>query len=180
MEAASVIGRVFALEALAAISSLNIDEVMAAANRLAARQLLSALERPSDENASFSHGLVRDVTYESLTKERRAELHEAYAGWAEEGGRVRSSVIAHHLDRAYVLRCELGLPGEEERVLAARAAIAFAMSGQEALEPMSDRPRLLPSTCDRAVPADRRRRSRRGRLAREAQRAVGHARVPIG
>ena len=99
----------------------------------------------------------------------------------EEGGRVRSSVIAHHLDRAYVLRCELGLPGEEERVLAPPVLRSPSRCpARTPSRPMPDRPRIaalaraiglcrLTAGDDRVVA-----------IAREAQRVSGNLAFRLG
>ena len=52
----------------ACLSSLARDEVIAEAGTDAFR---------------FAHLLIRDVTYEGMLKQRRAELHERFADWLE-------------------------------------------------------------------------------------------------
>jgi class 3 adenylate cyclase len=129
LETASAIGRVFPLEAASSIGGVPLEDVARSAASLESRNLLTTVGAVSGENASFSHALVRDVAYESMTKERRAELHQRYAGWLEARGHAFPTIVAHHLEQAYLLRCSLGVPGPEERLLAARAAAAFAAGG---------------------------------------------------
>ena len=133
LETASAIGRVFPLEGVASIGRTALDDVADAFGSLETRHLLTEVGSVHGANASFSHALVREVAYDSMTKERRADLHERYAGWLEARGRALPSVIAHHLEQAYLLRCSLGMPGPDEWRLAARAAAAFAAGGLQAI-----------------------------------------------
>ena len=132
LETASTIGRVFPLEAVAAIGDTGLEDAARTAASLQSRNLLTAVGAVHGDNASFSHALVREVAYGSMTKERRADLHHRYADWLEARGRALPMVVGHHLEQAYVLRCSLGVPGPEERRLAADAAAAFAAGGQQA------------------------------------------------
>ncbi len=133
LETASAIGRVFPLEGAASIARIGLDQVSAAATSLEGRHLLTEVGSVHGANTSFSHALVREVAYQSMTKERRADLHERYAAWLQARGRTLPSVVAHHLEQAYVLRSSLGVPGPDEWRLAARAATAFAASGLHAI-----------------------------------------------
>ena len=69
---------------------------------------------PGGGGYAFRHALIRDAAYESLTKERRAELHERFARL--DGGPPRCSpdefeaILGYHLEQAYGYREELA-PG---------------------------------------------------------------------
>jgi predicted ATPase/class 3 adenylate cyclase len=85
----------------------------------------------------FRHVLIRDAAYEGTSKERRAELHERFAAWIEANlpDRVteREEIAGYHLEQAYRLRAELGLIGEKEQAIAARAADMLGSAGRRAL-----------------------------------------------
>jgi class 3 adenylate cyclase len=130
--AASTIGRSFALEAAASIAAVELRDAVRIAGSLQARDLLTPVLADQGDDLSFSHALVREVAYESLTKERRADLHERLAAWLLDQAPVLQTVLAHHLEQAFTLRCSLGAPGPDELVLAARAATAFAEGGLQA------------------------------------------------
>ena len=74
---------------------------------------------------AFSHILVRDAAYESITKEDRAELHERLADWLEQRHAERmielEAILGHHLERAHRYRAELGR-GRRALVRARRSA----------------------------------------------------------
>ena len=56
----------------------------------------------------FAHLLIRDVTYEGMLKERRAELHERFADWLEAraGDRLGEleDLLGYHLEQAFRYR----------------------------------------------------------------------------
>jgi class 3 adenylate cyclase len=85
----------------------------------------------------FAHLMIRDVTYQGMLKERRAELHERFADWLERraGERVGEveDILAFHLERAYRYRAALAPVGEAELRLARRAALHLVSAGQRAL-----------------------------------------------
>ncbi len=74
------------------------------------------------------------MAYESLTKERRAALHERYAAWYAAQASPAPAVTAFHLEQAFRLRVSLTVPGEAERDLASRAMEALASVGELALD----------------------------------------------
>jgi tetratricopeptide (TPR) repeat protein len=84
----------------------------------------------------FRHILFREVTYASLAKHERAELHERYAQWLEEwsGDRIEEfeEIVAHHLDQAVQLRHELGRPDERTSSLSERAGTHYGSTGRRA------------------------------------------------
>ena len=84
----------------------------------------------------FRHQLLRDVAYESLSKARRAELHEGFAGWLEAtaGNRVQEfeEILGHHLERAYTYKTDLGPADERSHELAMRAGDRLGTAGSRA------------------------------------------------
>ena len=91
----------------------------------------------ADERAfRFHHQLLRDVTYESLPKATRAELHERYAGWLEDktGDRAEEfdEILGYHLQQAYEYKAVLGPLDEHGRQLATRAGERLGHAGLRA------------------------------------------------
>jgi len=90
-----------------------------------------------EETFSFKHLLVRDVAYQGILKEVRADLHERFADWLERAAGERSSeyeeILGYHLERGYHYLTELGPVDERGRELAVRAATRLGSSGRRAL-----------------------------------------------
>jgi class 3 adenylate cyclase len=72
---ASVIGRDFTYELLAAISPLPEGELQADLAVLADAELIYARGLPPEASYRFKHALTRDAAYDSLLKSRRRALH---------------------------------------------------------------------------------------------------------
>jgi predicted ATPase/class 3 adenylate cyclase len=139
LQRASVIGQVFWWGAVADLSPA--EEAAAVAPRLHAL-VRKGLVRPDlrtfagEDGFRFGHILIRDAAYDSMPKRLRAELHERFAGWAEErtgAGAELDEIIGHHLEQAHALRLELGPAGEAELALAGRAADRLLRAGRRAL-----------------------------------------------
>jgi tetratricopeptide (TPR) repeat protein len=129
---ASVAGETFSEDAVGALVDNDTDEVLAA---LLAKDLLR--RRPGEaENYAFRHLLIRDVAYETLTKEDRAALHERFADWLEgtatSGGSEYDEIVGYHLEQAYRCRAELEQVDEHARSLAARACELILAAGRRA------------------------------------------------
>jgi len=90
-----------------------------------------------EETFSFKHMLVRDVAYQGILKEVRADFHERFADWLEQAAGERTSeyeeILGYHLERGYRYMKELGPIDERGRELAARAAARLGSSGRRAL-----------------------------------------------
>ena len=139
LQRASVIGQVFWWGAVADLTPP--DEVGDVAGRLQAL-VRKGLIKPDartfagEDGFRFGHILIRDAAYDSMPKRLRAELHERFAGWAEDHageGAELDEIIGHHLEQAYGFRVELGARGEEEDRLAGRAADRLLRAGRRAL-----------------------------------------------
>jgi len=89
-----------------------------------------------EESFHFAHILIRDVAYQALLKQARAELHERFAAWLEERAGEHVSeyeeIIGYHLEQAYRCREALGPVDERSRRLAARAAERLTAAGRRA------------------------------------------------
>jgi class 3 adenylate cyclase/tetratricopeptide (TPR) repeat protein len=100
---------------------------------------------PGEDAFRFRHLLIRDAAYDALPKAVRAELHERFANWLEERGAgfvvELDELLAHHLERAYGYRLELGAgdekaqqgPGEDITRIAQRAVLALRRAGLRAM-----------------------------------------------
>jgi DNA-binding SARP family transcriptional activator/tetratricopeptide (TPR) repeat protein len=133
---ASIEGRSFHPGALAEL--LPEGERAAMETRLLAlfqKQLVDAdrSELAGEDGFRFAHGLIREVAYEGVPKQLRAELHERIAGWLTQQSAHHDEIIGFHLERAYRYRVELGHPGERERALAREASSRLASASQESL-----------------------------------------------
>jgi class 3 adenylate cyclase/tetratricopeptide (TPR) repeat protein len=116
LQRASVVGKVFYPDALAALGPLDgrVDEVLT----FAARRdfVIERDERgPGGGRAwQFKHILIRDVAYESLPKEERSRLHDAVGRWLETAAGERrdeyAEIVAYHADQAFRLARELRMP----------------------------------------------------------------------
>ena len=139
LDRASVIGQAFDR---AAVLALTPEPARAEAGAhllaLVRKELLRPAQAPlgGRDGFRFRHQLVRDVAYDSLPKQVRAELHERYAGWLAEvyaarGGEV-AEVLGWHLERAHRFLAELGPVDAHARQVAARAAAQLAAAGHTA------------------------------------------------
>ena len=67
---------------------------------------------PGEEAFRFRHILIRDAAYQSIPKERRADLHEGFAAWIGRVGGDRAEeqdeIVGYHLEQAFRYREELG------------------------------------------------------------------------
>ncbi len=101
---------------------------------------LVALEGESWE---FRSEVVREVTYGTMTKERRAKVHAGIAWWLEREERPHHDAvvdrIAHHYGRAATLAAELGGSAGVPRDVGARAVRWLRSAGDRATQ--ADTPR---------------------------------------
>jgi class 3 adenylate cyclase/tetratricopeptide (TPR) repeat protein len=100
LQAASVIGRAFWPDSVAAVASLDSDEVESRFRALDRRGLLRRY-RPSPGGQSeyaFHHAIVRDVAYGQISRTSRGEKHLLAARWFESLGRPddHAETAAHH------------------------------------------------------------------------------------
>jgi class 3 adenylate cyclase/tetratricopeptide (TPR) repeat protein len=139
MGAASVVGREFWREAIAALAPAGEGAKLDAALDSLARKQLLGRERVAlmgESGFAFRHALIRDAAYDSVTKEGRAELHERFATWAE--GRYQERLVeleaelGYHLEQAHRYRVELAPPDDRARSLARRAAGRLESAGRRA------------------------------------------------
>ena len=164
---AAVVGKVFWVGALGAVSSRPRAEVEEGLQRLERKEFIRRERRSSvgGETAFvFRHVLVRDVAYSQIPRPRRAETHRLAAEWLEglAGDRAEdlADLIAHHYLSALQFARAVGrglgdLPERARHALLEAGDRALALSAyaaavrfyREALaswpEDDSERPRLL-------------------------------------
>ncbi|MEV4599880.1 adenylate/guanylate cyclase domain-containing protein [Amycolatopsis sp. NPDC049253] len=112
LEAASVVGRQFGLR-----------QVRTLVTEASFAELDGLVEPAPPGRHRFASGLLHEVTYQGISKLRRAEWHELLAA---------TSASAHHLEQAYRHRHDLGLRDEHSEALRAAAARALAEAGRAA------------------------------------------------
>lgn len=140
VEAAAVVGRSFGG---GAVLELDRGDDRAELDRHLDALVHKELIQPDggrfagEETLSFKHMLVRDVAYQGILKEIRADFHERFADWLEGAAGERASeyeeILGYHLERAYRYLAELGPIDERGRGLAGRAAARLGSSGRRAL-----------------------------------------------
>ena len=148
---ASVIGRVFWLDALATVAGRPPADVAVSLPELARRQLILRAPTSSvkgDEEYAFSHDLIRDVAYAQLPRRKRADRHRGVAEWIERtaGERIgdRAELVAYHYGAAFSLT-QATRVGEPEPLR--RAALRFtALAAEHAIGVDTERGRTLAAT----------------------------------
>jgi tetratricopeptide (TPR) repeat protein len=133
IEAAAIEGNEFARDSLAALVGAAIGPELAA---LVDKDLIRP-QGSGDAIFRFHHQLIRDVAYDAMSKALRADLHERFADWlrahAPAAG-VHDELLGHHLERAVVLRRELGESQASTAKLAARASSSLGAAGRRAAQ----------------------------------------------
>jgi class 3 adenylate cyclase/tetratricopeptide (TPR) repeat protein len=104
---ASVVGKVFWAEALAALAEGDEGDVRQGLHELTRKELVRPARTSSlvgSEEYSFWHALIRDVSYSHIPRAQRLAKHKAVAAWIESvaGERVadHAEVLAHHYEEA--------------------------------------------------------------------------------
>jgi len=112
------------------------DDVAGHLLSLVRKELIRPDQRtyPDEEAFRFRHLLIRDAAYDSLPKETRAELHEAFADWLDRHATLveQDEIVGYHLERAYRNRAELDSADPRLAELGRRAAERLAVAGQSA------------------------------------------------
>jgi len=133
LQRAALVGRMFWRGALDALSP-DVD-VAEALDTLLEREFVAPEARSSisgERAFQFTHGLIREVAYASMSKAERAVDHRRFAEWvAERAPDELAEVRAHHLDSAARLVAELD--GAVPADLAHEAASALEGAGRRSL-----------------------------------------------
>jgi predicted ATPase len=98
--AASVLGRDFAHDMVAAVAALPPARLEDGLAQLEASGLLHRIGTPPDARYGFKHALLQDAAYGTLLRERRRVLHrraaEAIERLRPETARREPETLAHH------------------------------------------------------------------------------------
>ncbi|MFL5944524.1 MAG: AAA family ATPase [Gaiellaceae bacterium] len=99
LQAASVIGRAFWTGPMYDLIGEHVPDLATLESRdFIRRRPTSSLE--GEVEYVFKHALTRDVTYNGLTKARRARLHAGFATWLENVGGEHAPLLAYHYAEA--------------------------------------------------------------------------------
>jgi DNA-binding SARP family transcriptional activator len=138
LRCAAVAGTEFAVDAVTALvpepARPFVDRHLQA---LQQKQLLRPA-RSTGEGFRFRHVLIQRASYRSMTREDRARLHQRFAEWLQGEARERppelDEILGFHLESAVEQRRALGMPGERDSELAARAGEHLARAGMRAFD----------------------------------------------
>jgi class 3 adenylate cyclase/tetratricopeptide (TPR) repeat protein len=140
VQEAAVVGKVFWVGALAAVTDRAAPEVEDGLQRLERKEFVRRERRSSVAGETafvFRHVLVRDVAYGQIPRSRRAELHRRAAEWLESlaGDRAEdiADLVAHHYLSALQFARAVGrglgdLPERAREALADAGDRALALS----------------------------------------------------
>ncbi len=138
LEAAAVIGNEFFAGAVRDLVPVDIRERLPSdLMALVRKELIHPQDTtlPGEEAFRFRHLLIRDSTYDSIAKIRRAELHERVADWLERvaGDAVeQEEIVGYHLEQASTYRTQLAPADESAQAIGRRAAAHLASAGRRA------------------------------------------------
>jgi tetratricopeptide (TPR) repeat protein len=135
VQAASVAGRTFLPDEVAAVAGVTREDVDRALRALVRRGLFRryrAAIAGGEREYVFHHALVRDVAYGQIPRARRADKHVLAAGWLESLDRPEdyAEMTAHHYLMAFDYVRAVG--GDVEP-FADRARAAFRRAGDHTL-----------------------------------------------
>jgi tetratricopeptide (TPR) repeat protein len=132
LQAASVIGKTFNIDALAAVSGLRPDELVGRLRDLVRREMLTLEADPrSPERGQygFVQGLIREVAYGTLARRDRRRMHVAAARYFES---LDDEGIAGALAEHYVAAYRAQPDGPEGAAIAAQARVALRGAAERA------------------------------------------------
>ena len=132
LQDASVVGQVFATDALSAVSGVATDELESRLRDLARRELLDVERDPKSPERGqykFMQSLIREVAYGTLARRDRRARHLAVARHYEALG---DDELAGALASHYLAAREASEPGAEADALTAQARIALSGAADRA------------------------------------------------
>jgi predicted ATPase len=139
LQDAAVMGKVFWSGALAMMGNVERKAVVAAMHELSRKELVGPARLSSmagEDEYSFMHMLIRDVTYAQIPRAGRMEKHRRAAAWIESVGGERlgdlADVIAHHYTAARALAQATG-DARAARELEDPARRFLLLAGERAL-----------------------------------------------
>ncbi len=137
IEPASVVGYVFAEDAVAALAPPAVAErVPTELTTLAKKHLVHPVEDGDERHHRFEHIMIRDTAYDGILKRARADLHERFVVWADGVNRDRASefdeILGYHLEQAWTYLSELGPLDERGRAVGEDGSQRLASAGRRA------------------------------------------------
>ncbi|GAC1470270.1 MAG: AAA family ATPase [Candidatus Dormibacteraceae bacterium] len=91
LQLGSIFGRTFRISGVSALDAELGSRIGAVCESLLARDVV---KRDDTDHLSFGHILIRDVTYQAMTRAERATLHAAAGAWLESRASGRESAVA--------------------------------------------------------------------------------------
>jgi class 3 adenylate cyclase/tetratricopeptide (TPR) repeat protein len=91
LQLGSIFGRTFRISGVAALDVDLGSRIDVLCESLLVRDVI---KRDDSDHLSFGHILIRDVTYQALTRADRAQLHAAAGAWLESRAMGRESAVA--------------------------------------------------------------------------------------
>ncbi|MGI8928394.1 MAG: AAA family ATPase [Candidatus Limnocylindrales bacterium] len=173
LQDASVLGIVFSVTALGALSGRASDDVTARLRVLSNKELV-ALETdprsPERGQYRFTQGLIREVAYGTLSKRERRSRHLSAARYFDTlGDDELAAVLANHYLEAYKAAPE----GAEGAAIAAQARVALRAAAERASRLHSHEQALAYFDQAMAVTFDEGDRTETGTQAAQSAIAVG-------
>jgi tetratricopeptide (TPR) repeat protein len=120
---AAVAGREFSVSAVGTLVGRPIEVEL---DRLEQRELI---EPSVAGRCQFGHALLQEAAYGLIPKGRRGDLHVQLARWLDADG-ASDAVVGDHLERAFLLRSELGQVDEATARLGEEAGARLAAAGR--------------------------------------------------
>ena len=137
IEAASIEGKEFARARVEALVDDGRSELLDRRLRALIRKDLIRPVGATADTFRFRHQLIRDGAYNGIPKQLRADLHERFAkhlGVGSPAVPVADELLGHHLERAVLLRRELGATEVATAELAGRASTYLRAAGRRAAQ----------------------------------------------
>jgi class 3 adenylate cyclase/tetratricopeptide (TPR) repeat protein len=131
---AAVVGEEFSKDVVRELLPAEVGAVESLLAALVRKELVAPVR--DRERFAFRHLVIRDVAYETLTKEDRADLHERVGDWIEltaaSGASTYDEIVGYHLEQAYRYHVALHAVDDQARRLAGRACDLLAAAGRRA------------------------------------------------
>jgi class 3 adenylate cyclase/tetratricopeptide (TPR) repeat protein len=137
IEAASIEGKEFARDRVEALVDPGRDQSLDVRLRALVRKDLIRPVGATEDRFRFRHQLIRDGAYDGMPKQLRADLHERFAqrlSVASPAVPVADELLGHHLERAVLLRRELGATEAATAELAGSASTYLRAAGWRAAQ----------------------------------------------
>jgi tetratricopeptide (TPR) repeat protein len=131
LQIGSIFGRTFRRSGVAAVGP---ELELKLADLVDGLLMRAVVKQDDSDHISFSHILIREVTYQSMTRAERARLHAAAGAWLESRGAGREAsvaeLIAFHYREAAVLLGRQRIAGLDLAEVKARAVHWLARAGE--------------------------------------------------